>query len=170
MRIASVDPGAKSCAWALIEPLDPLCQRVRFLERRDADSDFASTRAALAALAPDLVAIERPSGILFGGRRADGLIDCAYVAGSIACVASGIADATRIEMSAQVWRARLIGRPRHRGQFAGGAGDAEVKRILALLVDGLPERSSADVRDAIGLGIVAGRMVAAGMKTAGGTT
>lgn len=67
-----------------------------------------------------------------------------------------------VEASAEQWRRQLTGR--------GAANDAAIKRALAPFVDGLPARTNAHVRDALGVALFAawwGALPAAARAVAG---
>lgn len=154
------DPGA-TVGFAILESA-PGTRRPRFIdggsERFDDPSFFASLLDAFRHQYPyGRIAIESdPPGhskkahkIRKGGRDVDisgALQDMMRVAGIIEGIAIGVGlDVDHVP--ATVWRRSVCGKPT--------ASDAEVKRMVTMLVEGLPARSSAHLRDAVGCAYVA---------------
>ena len=161
MRIVSIDPGTAEIHWAALDRLPQRCARFVCGGHAPASVRGLSDvlrEAGAAEDAVDIVAVERPKGYIHEHARGAARLDTSNVAGGVAWVTPLLIHRRTVrvvEMSKAEWTACLVGRPRRGHRFAGQAGDKAVNAALALWVDGMPKRSSQDLRDAIGLGVVA---------------
>lgn len=157
MRILSVDPGSTSAGWSIIT------QSPRARPQFVAGGTCPVTPSALSELladhAPvDVLAIETIE--IYGAQgMAVRMRDLAKTSGA-AELLRGLAFGKGIPVlgiTASEWRLAVIGKR--------SPSDAEVKRTVTSLVDGLP-RTNEHVRDATGLAILAARMCANGVDAA----
>jgi Holliday junction resolvasome RuvABC endonuclease subunit len=158
VKVLGVDPGA--CAGLAL---------VNVNQRGEAGFILgASTRIPLDEVAlwleayrPDLLAIESVTTVYsrsrFGASMAQALMASAKLTGRILQMAQGMGIATA-EATAHEWRGSLIG--------MRAATDAQIKSVLMRRVALMPKRSSAHVRDAIGVAVFCGMRAAMERKGA----
>lgn len=151
MIVLGVDPGA-STGWAMLA-----CERGSrpvWLQggtmRGDIETEFSLLMRDLRA---DVLAVETPAGGIYGLARAEALLASAVLAGWLRGFAEGRDDgpADVCRLSATDWRRTVVGRP--------NATDQQIARTIAMIVDGLPRRTNAHVRDAVGVAIGAASRV-----------
>jgi Holliday junction resolvasome RuvABC endonuclease subunit len=148
--VVGVDPGPTRSAWSAIE--SRCAGRWQFVRCGMAESNAEAFRDVLALTVGCDFAFETPSGYIHEHARGAALLATARVAGELVAVAQSCHRRV-VEMSASKWRQGLTGK--------SNASDALIKKAVELYVDGLPKRSNAHVRDAIGVAIVGASMHAA---------
>ncbi len=158
MIVLGFDPGPTWIGWAVLLLESPKVTRWVDGGRIPSEGAWATAGALAGKHAAALVAVEVPSGATANGARgtagyvkqlaarAAALGDTSLVAGRLlgAFEAMGYAVAP---LTAMTWRGRLTGQRQ--------ASDAHIARVLGLVVEGVPARSTAHSRDAAGCAWVA---------------
>jgi Holliday junction resolvasome RuvABC endonuclease subunit len=148
VKLIGLDPGA-TMGMALIH-LDTQSRPAFILgaATREPLDDVASW---LETYKPDLLAIESVTTVYsrsrFGASMAQALMASAKLTGRILQMAQGMGIATA-EATAHEWRGAIIGKR--------NATDKQIKAALMQRVALMPKRSSAHVRDAIGVAVFCG--------------
>lgn len=161
MKVLSFDPGTKMTGWAYVEVSGcPALSRpitATFITAGNISSLPDALEALMLRHESGLVAIEKLEGYAFGGRVqvVSGLVSSSNVAGIIRGLAHAHKRAT-VEMSATAWRKIVCGR--------GSATDAVIKTTVNRVVEAMPKRSNAHVRDAVGLALGASIHLAGGRR------
>lgn len=145
------DPGPTKSAYAILLQGGSLYAVSKFVVGETVTNDrLAEGFAVVEAHAWDMglglrdvtAAIEAPGGYIFHQARGAQLLKTSHVAGELATIAR-MRGLVVIEKSAQEWRRKFCGR--------ANATDAMVKQRCVMFVRELPRRSSAHMRDAIGV-------------------
>jgi Holliday junction resolvasome RuvABC endonuclease subunit len=149
MILAAFDPGSTRTGWSRLyvhggagtgAPIT-----CAFLDGGHVVNDLGVIGACIGNA--ELVAIERVRGVAYGPKGAGivpHLIEASYACGGIAWLARSLGRRV-LELTARDWRGVVLNKPH--------ASDAEVKEAIARLVRGLPKRTNAHVRDAVGVGL-----------------
>jgi Holliday junction resolvasome RuvABC endonuclease subunit len=153
-QLLALDPGPSFTGWASVSLDGP---RVTFAAGGKIESVPGEIGQLFLEHAPDVVAIESPSGFIFGKSqgeiqgRAKQLMATAKVAG----VLEGLAIARRVRVvtcTCAEWRKLTCGK--------AAATDHDVEDLVTRTVLGMPKRTNVHVRDALGLAIAAAWMLA----------
>ncbi len=147
IRVLAFDPGEHSTGWCLLESAITR-GFARYLDGGNVESTKSAFRTLIATIEPTrtICAIEAPSGHIHEHVRGAALLATARVAGWIGGIAFS-QEAKTIEVSASKWRLAICGKT--------NPSDAIVKLAVSRYTVGMPARSNAHVRDALGCGIVA---------------
>jgi Holliday junction resolvasome RuvABC endonuclease subunit len=146
MICLAFDPGPKSCGFAVANLTPEMRGRPTFLRGGKVDSAFDSIRCLLDENSNvDIVAVETPAGFIHEHARGAQLLETRGVAGRIDTIAR-MRSHNVVEMTAGEWRRQLTGK--------ANASDAVIKRAVTMFAYGLPKRTNAHMRDALGLAIV----------------
>jgi len=146
LRLLGIDPGTKESGVADIE-FDG--SRFHFVWTGRIPNDKVHLRISSA----HLVALEAPGGSMFGGgARSANIIRTSYWAGWFACIATE-RGCRIVEATANEWRKAVVGR--------ANAKNALIAKKVVPLISGWPTRSNNHQRDAAGMAVYAGRLVAA---------
>ena len=147
MRIAAFDPGPTFCGYAFVDV--PHKHRPGYvLDFKKVKVDSSLSEIVFPEDA-DMVAVEVPSGYIFGHARTKDLLQTGVVAGKIVQMARSRGFHV-VEVSAAVWRRALLGKGR-----SSLTMDARVKEMLTKLVTNLPWTTN-HCRDAISVALFAG--------------
>ncbi len=139
--VLGIDPGPTRCGWAFASR-----EGGRFIYRGGGlvASTVAALDALLAAHPSGLVGLEVVEGYAFAQARSSALVATSAVAGILEGLAKG---RQLVKLSAASWRRIVLG--------LRSPTDAQIKEVVGRLVDGLPTRTNAHVRDALGVAIAA---------------
>ena len=155
MRILAIDPGTKSCGYAVVEMLEN--GSYQYIKGGNVDSLVSVLSLLMDAFSNvDRVAIERV-GLVFRVNARHHLAQTAEVAGIAYALAwVRFKDSNSIVMmTSREWRKTLLGT----GKLGSKASmqDAAIKEAVQARVSGLPGRTNVHIRDAVGLAIAASK-------------
>ena len=149
-KVLAIDPGIKRVGWAVVVADPDSVSHLASGWWQTDDISFGLLLQVLREYNPDFAAVEKPNG--------PWMSDTAFIAGRImGWIECGTAGQVQT-YSAASWRNWLTGIP--------GEKDSVIKVALMEQVRLMPDRSNADQRDAIGLGLYAARMHTPGRRAA----
>lgn len=159
MIILGIDPGPAECGWMSIENDEDAPARSGPWHAHNCGkvaSRHVAISKLLAEIRPNVVALERPKWQDHGRNPlatraiASNLIETNYVVGRIASMVRA-SDRSLLEIPAQTWRLGLLS--------VRAPSDAQIKRAVQALLEGLPTQTNAHERDAGGVALAAARLI-----------
>lgn len=165
--ILGLDPGSKSCGFALVEVVGPT--RVRFIRGGafscESSGPFLALLGECSLRVHQLsVAIENPEGFIYETFRGPTVIKTAHAAGGMSWAAAALGFGV-LELPAKSVRTALFGKARVGGKTPKkGDMDRALAQLLPAFVEGFPAKSNPHVRDGLAITVVGARHLAANKK------